>query len=82
MRYYRCRCGKLTSYGSMGPNRCSWCEDCETGLADHPDRHPTERVDHHWVENEVETDEGMKPLTVCSWCQRRKVSEVERTKTT
>lgn len=76
MKYYRCRCGKLEQYGSMGPSRCRWCEDCKTGLSDSPDTHPTERVSHHWVRAEVSTDEGLKPLTTCSWCGVKQTMEI------
>ncbi len=71
MQYYRCKCGKMESWGSMPPNRCQGCPDCGTNLSTHPDHHPP--ADHNWSANKVQTDDGPATLTVCSWCGIAKV---------
>jgi len=67
MKNYRCKCGKSTSYGSMGPYLCRGCDECGTTLATHPSLHKKPKP-HDWSKTEVETDEGKKILTKCSWC--------------
>lgn len=71
MRYYRCKCGKRTAWGSMPPYPCSGCPDCGTTLDESPDSHraPTP---HEFIETPVETDNGPQPLTRCRWCHRTK----------
>lgn len=76
MQYYRCRCGKLESWGSMSPARCIGCANCGTNLAQHPDDHKAP-VPHDFssVQN-VQTDEGEKTLTLCRYCHRSR-TEIE-----
>lgn len=76
MRYYRCKCGWLMSWGSMPPHPCSKCEKCGSNLAEGPDLHE-EPQEHDWVIEKVETDEGLKDRTHCRWCGRRKI-EIEK----
>lgn len=68
MQYYRCKCGSCESYGSMSPPQCAWCEKCNSNPASRPDLHRSERGLHEWMVENVQTDEGVKPLTVCRWC--------------
>jgi hypothetical protein len=71
MQYYRCKCGKLEAYGSMGPDPCRGCDECGTNLTTHPDfHHPP--VPHRYEAQPVETDEGVKMLTQCTWCGKHK----------
>lgn len=74
MRYYRCKCGRHESWGSMGPNPCARCKDCGSDLAGSPDTH-AEPKPHRMltVRATVETDEGEKDagtMTRCVWCLR------------
>lgn len=71
MRYYRCQCGERTAWGSMPPFPCSGCEKCGTTLEEAPGLHRTPEP-HNWRPTTVETDEGPKTLTRCSWCSARK----------
>jgi hypothetical protein len=70
MRYYRCRCGKLEAHCSgMLPHPCTGCPDCGTNLAEAPGAHKAP-LPHAFVVGQVETDEGMKPLSRCTWCMK------------
>lgn len=71
MQYYRCRCGKAECYGSMGPTPCMGCDKCGTTLNQHPDFHKTPEP-HSFVVTGVDTDEGVKDLTICKWCMKSK----------
>lgn len=72
MIYYRCKCGDLESYSSMGPRRCAFCTKCNTTLASGPEGHKTERTKHQMIKEQVETDEGNAVLTRCGYCLRTK----------
>lgn len=76
MRYYRCKCGESMSMGSMPPPRCFRCEKCGSNLAEGPSWH-SEPLPHEWHIGQVETDEGMKPLSRCRYCHhtRREIQE-------
>ena len=67
MQYYRCKCGKRFLVGSYGPPPCLECDDCQTTLAAHPGNHTRARP-HRWQIETVETDDGPKQLTRCTWC--------------
>ena len=73
MIYYRCKCGKVESYGSMSPNPCLGCVDCGTNLTSHPDLHKKPEL-HNWITDEILTDEGVMHQTKCSWCGYMKVA--------
>lgn len=71
MKYYRCKCGEAQSWGSMPPPPCMECSECQTTLEVHPDDHRRAKP-HNYQTHEVQTDEGMKPLTQCIWCLKKK----------
>lgn len=76
MIFYRCKCGKAWSYGSIPPAKCAKCAECGSDLAPGPDSHlePGEH-DFSMVE-EIETDQGKATITRCTFCHRTK-KEVE-----
>lgn len=72
MQYYRCKCGKSESWGSMPPKKCTSCPICNTTLARDPEGHrkPSE---HNFV---TKYDENTgEPYEVCSRCHIRKDDE-------
>lgn len=71
MQYYRCKCGKSESWSSMGPTPCFKCDTCGSDLARDPSIH-REPEPHNFVTGQVETDEGAKPLTRCTFCLKTK----------
>lgn len=72
MKYARCKCGESEFWGSgMSPEPCCPCKKCGTIPGYGPDSHPEVRP-HEWVETKVETDEGPKTLSRCSWCLKTK----------
>jgi hypothetical protein len=73
---YRCKCGRITAWGSMPPDRCRPCLKCNSTLAAHPDGHG-EPQPHEFVAHDVATDAGPQPLSRCRTCQRTK-AEIER----
>jgi hypothetical protein len=72
MKYYRCKCGNVTEWSSYGPSPCGWCEECNSSLADHIDMHRDTRIPHQFVAIVIDTDEGFKTLSKCSWCGKKK----------
>ena len=75
MVYYRCKCGKHSSYGSMGPALCRRCDECGSDLATNPDLH-REPKPHDWRVEQVDTDNGKQPRTYCRYCLKTK-AEIE-----
>ena len=72
MQYWKCKCGKSEFYGSgMGPSPCQECPDCHTTVSQSPEGHKR-AVPHEFNVHQVETDEGMKPLSRCRWCLKTK----------
>ena len=71
MKYYRCKCGKWEAWSTLGVVPCDWCEDCQTGPAEYPGRHPAERTPHRMVRHQVMTDAGASFLSRCQWCGRQ-----------
>lgn len=72
MRYYRCKCGKLESWSSMGSPDCYGCPDCKTTLAETPNLHE-EPQPHAWDEewrivNPKTGESG--PFRRCRKCHR------------
>ena len=67
MQYYRCKCGKMWSYGSDGPKACRRCDTCGMTLAQHPDGHRTPNP-HTWV-TQYDQNTG-EPYEVCRICTK------------
>jgi hypothetical protein len=76
MRYYRCECGDITSWSSMGVLPCDGCKKCNTTLETGPKDHKVPE-DHVFEPYPVETDEGPKSLSRCKYCLRTK-KELEK----
>lgn len=72
MQYYRCKCGHMESYSSMGVALCEVCEKCGTTMAIGPKEHLPKK-DHSWMESRVMTDEGEKVLTICRQCGKKRI---------
>lgn len=69
MMTYCCKCEHLTWYTSMGVPKCAWCDRCQTAPWPTKSGHPTVRVPHDFsMVEQVNTDEGLKPLTRCKFC--------------
>lgn len=78
MQYYTCKCGQMQAWGSMGPSRCAKCDKCGTGYGYGDGTYP-EPLEHDFSDqHEVETDEGMKPLSTCKYCHytRRQIEKM------
>ena len=71
MRYYRCKCGDCTAFGSMSPYPCSKCNKCGSDLASSPDGH-SNPLPHEFLPTLIETDLGEAVLSRCKWCHRTK----------
>ncbi len=70
MQYYRCKCGKHESIGSMPPSRCHGCEDCGTNLALGPEQH-IPPYEHEFTSTiEQRSNEGPIDVKVCCYCYR------------
>ena len=79
--FYRCRCGRSQSWGSMPPARCAWCIDCQSTLASHPDAHgEREPHDYGLEESAAEAAERLGDKPRCRWCYRTplEVQELEQ----
>lgn len=77
MKYYRCKCGKRWSVGSMSPRPCDGCPDCNTTLEEHPDDHKVP-APHQWEMVEEFIDGKMVELrTYCKICYAEKPKEEE-----
>jgi len=66
MKYWKCKCGKCEAFGSDSPPPCISCSDCGT---DYTGNKP---IEHLWSIEQVETDEGLKPLSRCRYCYKTK----------
>ena len=78
MRWYRCKCGSFTSFGSDSPAQCDYCPKCGSNLASSPSLHRDPLPHKFEYIEEVETDEGTKTLTSCIYCYRtRKQIELD-----
>jgi len=73
MQDYYCQCGSYRSFGSMGPNPCAECDKCHTTPTLNGYGQPKKPEPHDWVQEIVETDEGPKTLTVCRYCNIKKI---------
>ena len=67
MQVYRCQCGRRQAFGSMPPPQCLECEHCQTRLTPFAGNYTRARP-HRWQIETVETDDGQKQLTRCTWC--------------
>lgn len=67
MQYYRCKCGKSESWGSMPPRKCDGCPTCNTTLAPHPDYH--KEPDPHEFVTRYDEQTG-EPYKVCINCSK------------
>jgi len=71
MRYYRCKCGNCQAWGSMPPEKCNGCKECNTTLEESPNTH-TEPSEHKWI-TEYDKHTG-EPYEICLNCLKRKDS--------
>lgn len=71
-----CQCGDYKSYGSMPPAYCAKCDKCGTHPTLQGIGQPAKPADHVWVTEQVETDDGLKPHTYCSFCGTAKSKTV------
>ena len=71
MKFYRCKCGRMRSYGSEPPADCQSCPDCKTTLEQSPEDHHAPGP-HLWTTNFVSTDYGKLPFTFCARCLFKK----------
>ena len=77
MRYWACKCGKSEHWTSgMVPPPCVECGDCHTVASQDPKNH-VRAIPHEFMVGEVETDDGMKPLSMCKWCLKTR-SQIEK----
>lgn len=68
MLYYRCVCGWSEAWGSMPPAPCQACPRCGSDLATHPSEHREPSPHDFSHVGQVQTDEGLKPRTLCRYC--------------
>ena len=78
MQYYRCKCGKSTAYGTMGPNPCDGCYECGTTLDQAPELHRTPEP-HQMEPTTVQTDDGQAVLHRCRWCGKTQ-AQIDKTR--
>jgi hypothetical protein len=72
MMYYRCKCGREESMGSMPPRRCRGCSECGTNLSPSPTLHRDPEPHDFTSVEEVATDKGAFTITKCRMCRRTK----------
>lgn len=64
----------------MPPDRCRGCSKCGTNLVDMGFCGPEDHKDpapHEFYTQQVETNDGPKPLDRCRWCYRTR-SQIEK----
>lgn len=76
MRFYRCKCGNVTAWGSMPPYQCSQCPKCKSDLAEGPSLH-ADPIPHEFLTVPVIVDQGEMTVTRCRYCSRTK-AEIEK----
>ena len=74
MKWYSCKCGKRTSYGSMSPSRCTGCEKCGTGLEREDLAIEHRAPEPHEYETKYHEDTGEK-YERCKRCYEKKEKE-------
>jgi hypothetical protein len=72
MQYYRCKCGNVQSWTTMGVPDCLGCSKCGSDLAQGPNAHAMPKAHDFSVICNVDTDEGPKPLSTCKYCHQTK----------
>lgn len=78
MQYWKCKCGNSIAFGSDSPALCDKCSKCGGSLLKDADGNYREPLSHDFSSvSQVETDEGMKPLTRCRYCHMTR-SELEK----
>lgn len=75
MQYYRCKCGSVTAWTSMGVAPCTSCKKCGSDLAQGPEGHAESPAPHEYVTRYDQTTG--KPYEVCSVCMGKK-EEIEK----
>lgn len=74
MQTYRCKCGEVTSWTSMGVPACVRCPKCGSDLAPGPNSH-RDPAPHDFV---VKYDQNTgAPYDICKNCLRRR-AELEK----
>ena len=73
MQYYRCKCGESVAFGSMPPQDCEGCVECNTTLEQHPDNHKP-LAEHEWIDK-FDQNTGEK-YQRCIKCLTRKKDEL------
>jgi hypothetical protein len=74
MQYYRCKCGKMTAWTTMGVHACTKCPKCGSDLAQGPESH-SEPEPHEYV-TKYDVNTGV-PYEICQTCHRRRL-ELEK----
>lgn len=69
MQYYRCKCGKMTAWTSMGVSACSRCGQCGSDFARGPESH--EDPEPHDYVTQYDQNTGA-PYERCRRCGERK----------
>jgi hypothetical protein len=70
MNYWRCKCGRQTSWESgMPPAKCEGCNECNTTLAMYPDMHETP-IEHD-LEPRFNVRTGEPDGSICRRCHKR-----------
>ena len=77
MQFYRCRCGKSKSWGSIPPANCVACGECGVTLAQSPDGH-AEPAPHEYVT--VYDRHTGAPHQECTRCRKALPSQETVTK--
>jgi hypothetical protein len=74
--FYRCKCGRCESYGSMPPYACQRCSLCKSNFASHPSLHADPKP-HEFFSESVETNDGPATIDRCRFCMRtrREIAE-------
>lgn len=70
-----CKCGNISAFGSDPPPACDPCEKCGTVPGG---RDP---IPHDFSITKVETDEGLRVLTRCIRCTKRKYTQEDKNST-
>jgi uncharacterized protein with PIN domain len=70
VQYSRCKCGWYQALGSMPQPRCARCPKCGSDIAPGPNSHRDPVAHDFSLVAQVDTDEGLKPLSRCLHCGR------------
>ncbi len=71
-RPYTCKCGRSSQNAlfDLAPFPCEACQYCGTTLERTPQHQAP--VPHDWQPDPVDTDDGPKTITRCSFCRLKK----------